>query len=175
MIEKLKNWIASIIINRKYNKRKLEIIKFNGFFENAKNFLIILPENPVEFSEADNLIKYLEEKGKRYDIFVQSDYSEYIPNWKYGMLYVFEPAYLSKLNLPNNVFLSKFENIEYDAVIDLCSFESSFYKILLLSIHSKIFIGMSENNSGDLYNFQIKTSENSEFSYEKLLNSLKMF
>lgn len=83
---------------------------------------------------------------------------------------------ISKLNLPLKIFLTKFDNLEYDIILDLNVKVNLFCSSLTNYIKSKIRIGFNKNTSDDYYNFQVENDEiKTELSYRNLLNSLKMF
>lgn len=176
MIKYIKEKIVNLLIEKRLRNNTPVNQSFSNLLEKTFTFLVIMPENEVDFHKSMEVLKYLDEHEKHITVF-SYDFRRSLINQKY------RPATIeygvidrTRLGLPSGRVIGELEKREFNAVIDLnrknniyCSFSANL-------VRSPLRIGFGKKNSDRFYNIQISDKEdNSEISYKNFLNCLQMF
>lgn len=174
MIRRIKKILGYFIL------RKHVLIKnvrsFKNFYSESSRILLSVP---MDTDARNSVLKFISElisDGKKV-ILIVHDNLKSIYVYRQGIsLQYFSEEELTKLKLPGKVLESKIKETHCDLFIDLDFMESLLnYGIAALS-DTKFKVGFKKEKSDRFYNFQVPMLErNYEFSYENLLNSLRMF
>ncbi|MBI9071994.1 MAG: hypothetical protein JEY94_10365 [Melioribacteraceae bacterium] len=176
MFDVLKQKIARFIVQRKFLKEKNISTSFNGFFKNAGNFLIILPEKEDDFNLSLIIPEYLRSVQKNVELVVfEPQLSLIHENYKYRS-FTYGINEKTKLNLPAQKLLTELRTRFYDIVIDLNLIGDEFSGAITNAVKANYRIGFESEKSDGLYNIQIKNiNKDPKTSYNNLLEALKMF
>ncbi len=175
MINNIKFNLAESIALKKFTKTQSFGNSFKQFISNAKDIMVILPENLEDMKAAFKIIKHFNTEKKNIYLYFNIDVANYIPVELKYISITFNPSDKTKIGLPTKDHLSKIEIIFFDLVIDLNREDNIFYSVICSAPKSKYRIGFIKKNSDRFYNFQVPNEINSEKSYRNLLNSIKMF
>jgi len=175
MINNLKSNLAESIALKKFTKTQSFGNSFRQFISNAKDIMVILPENLEDMKAAFKVIKHFNTEKKNIYLYFNIDVANYIPVELKYISVTFNPADKTKIGLPTKDHLSKIEIIFFDLVVDLNRENNIFYSVISSAPKSKYRVGFTKKNSDKFYNFQVPNEINSEKSYRNLLNSIRMF
>ena len=175
MLDKLKFNIAESLVLKKITKTQKLGNNFKHFVSNAKDVLVILPENLDDINAAIKIIKFLNGEKKNIYLYFNIDFTNYLPGELNFIPVTYNAGDKTKIGLPSKELLSKIEIIFFDLIIDLNREDSIFCSVICNAPRSKYKIGFTKKNADKFYNFQVPNEINSEKSYRNLLNSLRMF
>lgn len=176
MIEFFKGKTAKFLINRKLRHSKSEEISFTTAFRRSFSFLVVLPDDEIDFHASISVLRFLDDHKKSFQVLTRDYRVSLLPQIYRTRVIEVGISELTKLDLPNHKLTEKLENMRYDAVLDLNRQESLFAVFILQAIPSKVRIGFKRKGSDKYYNLQIVNSEEkAENSYNNYLNCLKMF
>ena len=171
----LKQKVANLVIRKRFKKQQFNNQSFTSAFENAKTFLVLMPESEDEFQYAFNILKHLESKKK--DFFILTyDYRVSVLPFKYrGKAISHGIRDKNKIDLPSRKLLSNLKKKNFDAVLDLNRKTQLFYIYVCCIVKAGISIGFTKKLADKVYNLQIANSAtNPKISYENLLSCLNM-
>lgn len=176
MIEFLKEKTAKFFVNKKHTLGKGEKFSFSAAFKRSFYFLVILPDDESDFRFAVQLLRFLDENKKSFQVLTRDFRVSLLPQIYRTRVIEVGISELTKLDLPNKKLTTKLESMRYDSIIDLNRKESLFALYILKAIPAKVKIGFQKKGSEELYNLQIANNEEKpENSYNNFLNCLKMF
>ena len=171
-----KTIIAKYKVNKIINNHIIDEMDFSSLFEKSYSFLVIMPDEEVDFHHAIYVLKYLNEESKHATIMTK-DYRVSLINPKLRPNVIeYEIRDISKIKLPTKKLISKLSEKNFDVVIDLNRKENLFYSCAVSQVNSAVKIGFEKKNSDKFYNFQIayKGIDPKE-AYKYLVNCLQMF
>lgn len=167
--------LASYLAQKRYLKSNPEQIHFNGIM-NYGNFLVLMPENDVDFINSFDFPKFLSIHKKNVTVVVaEYKYSSLVGRQKYRV-HTFGLTDVTRLSLPAESLVKKIDDMKYDVVVDMNRTVNIFFSALTNAVRSKIKVGFKKEDSDKFYNFQIvNNSVSPEVSYKNLINSIQMF
>ena len=176
MIKYIKEKIANYIVEKRLKKNAPSRQSFSNLLQKTFTFLVIMPEGEDDFHKSMQVLKYLDEHGKRLTVF-SYDFRRSLISEK------FRPSTIeygltdrTRLGLPSNRVISELESKEFNAVIDLNRGENIYCSFSANLVKAPLRISFRKKNSDKYYNVQISDNEdNSEISYKNFLNCLQMF
>jgi len=171
----LKFKFASYLAQRRYVKKQPEQIHFNGIMNNS-NFLVLMPENDVDFINSFDLPKFLSIHKKNVTVVVaEYKFSSLVGRQSYKV-HTFGLTEVTRLSLPTDSLVKKIDDTNYDVVIDMNRTVNIFFSALSNAVKSKIKIGFKKEDSDKFYNFQVVNNTVSpEVSYKNMIGSIQMF
>lgn len=176
MIEFIKEKTAKFLVNKKIRERLFEKLSFSEAFRRSFSFLVILPDDEKQFHASMQVLRFLDENKKSFQILTRDYRVSLLPQIYRTRVIEVGIADLTKFDLPNHKFIYKLENIRFDSVMDLNLSENLFAIYIVQSLPVKVRIGFKQNGSDKNYNLQIiNNEEKPENSYNNFLNCLKMF
>jgi len=176
MFDKIKKKIAVSLIKRKYINKGSEPVVFNDFFKKAINYLVIMPENDEDFKNSFAVIKELAEKGKSITLFIPEHRYSLIPAKEKYRVLSYSIQHVSKLFIPDVILQEKLRKKSFDVILNLNIRDNLFLDSSAFILNSSYRVGFKKGDFSNFYTLQIPLNENnSNISYENLLNSLKMF
>ncbi|MCH8171387.1 MAG: hypothetical protein IIB07_09735 [Bacteroidetes bacterium] len=172
----LKSIIAQYLINKRINNQSIDEITYSSLLKNSYSFLIMMPEEEVDFHHSIYVLEYLKKESKHTTIMTK-DYRVSLINPKLrSNLIEHEIRDVNKIKLPTKKLISKLNEKNYDVVIDLNRKENLFYSYAVSQVKSKLKIGFVKKGSDKFYNFQIACNgKEPEEAYKNLVNCLQMF
>jgi len=171
-----KTIIAKYKVNKSINNQVIDQIDFSSLLEKSYSFLVMMPEEEVDFHHAVFVLEYLKSKSKHATIMTK-DYRVSLinQNLRQGLI-EFEIRDISKIKLPVKKLISKLREKNFDVVLDLNRKENLFYSYAVSQIKSKIKISFEKKGSDKFYNFQVSCkNKEPEEAYKYLVNCLQMF
>ncbi|MEO8399070.1 MAG: hypothetical protein ABI550_04545, partial [Ignavibacteriaceae bacterium] len=139
-------------------------------------FLVLMPENESDFHHSIVVLKGLEENKKNATIFTFDFRVSLIPVKYRPHVIEYGIDDLNKINLPSKKIISKLNEYNFQAVIDLNRDENIFYSYVANIVKVPVRVGFKKKNSDKFYNLQIANNEaNADISYKNFLNSIEMF
>ena len=175
MIERTKKWISLKLLKRQLKRKSVEQSNFNNFIKNSKKFLLILPDDKVNWDFLMPTFDFLLKSEKELSLFFPENQLGSIPLKQKFSSITYNEVDVSRFNLPDKSLTDKLGNHTFDVVIDLNTKENIFYSAVANLVKSDFRIGFIKKDSDLYYNFQIPSEINNEISYRNLLNSLTMF
>ena len=171
-----KTIIAKYKVNKSINNQVIDEMDFSSLLKNSYSFLVMMPDEEVDFHHAIYVLEYLKAESKHTTIMTK-DYRVSLINPKLRPnLIEYEIRDISKIKLPTKKLLSKLSEKNFDVVIDLNRKENLFYSYAVSHIKSTLKIGFEKKGSDKFYNFQIACkSKGPEEAYKYLVNCLQMF
>lgn len=171
----LKFKFASYLAQKRYVKKKPAQIHFNGVMGNT-NFLVLMPENDVDFINSFDLPKFLSIHRKFVTVVVaEYKFSSLVGRQNYKV-HTFGLTEVTRLSLPTDSLIQKIDDAKYDVVIDMNRTVNIFFSALSNAVKSKIKVGFKKEDSDKFYNFQVvNNSVSPEVSYKNMIESIKMF
>ena len=172
----LKSIIAQYLINKRINNQSIDEITYSSLLKNSYSFLIMMPEEEVDFHHSIYVLEYLRTELKHTTIMTK-DYRVSLINPKLRQnLMEYEIRDISKIKLPTKKLISKLSENNFDVVIDLNRKENLFYSYAVFQVKSKLKIGFKKKGSDKFYNFQISCNgKEPEEAYKYLVICLQMF
>lgn len=176
MFEKLKLWLAYLIIKKKYWKSSNHLVNFNGKISQSIDFLFIMPGNEHDFRNSLELVRYFLIHNKNITLILPEHRVNLIQEKEKYKFITYNMLDFSKLKLPVKTLIDKIRKQDYDVTIDLNYRENPFYIALTVLSKAGIKVGFS-NEKTDLYlGLQFfHSSTNVEAVYRNFLNFLRMF
>ncbi|MHB8579849.1 MAG: DUF6913 domain-containing protein [Ignavibacteriaceae bacterium] len=176
MLDKIRDKVAILIINYKLRKRQLSKRNFNDLFKSSNSFLLILPENEIDYHNSINVLKFFEIHGKKFTIFTNDFRISPLPAKLQNNSINFGLKEMTFLKLPSRQLTNKLSAINVDMVIDLNRKNSLFNSCVANLVNANVRIGFEKNYSDKFYNLQFANSEESpEVFYNNFLNCIQMF
>ncbi len=171
----LKDQAASLVISKRFKKHQFNNQSFTSAFENAKSFLILMPEDEREFQYAFTILDHLESKKKDFYVLTY-DYRVSVLPFKYRNRAISHGIKdKNKIDLPTRRFLSSLKKKNFDAILDLNRKPQLFYIYVCCIVKAEVSIGFKKKFADRVYNLQISSSEtNPKISFENLLSCLNM-
>lgn len=161
---------------RLYSRKKSAAENFSGCIRDAKEILIIMPEQEADFELALRLAESRFFAGKKVSLLVRDVKVSSLKSRSKLPCISVDAASINRIKLPARNFSESLKSRKFDVIIDLNLAENVFFSVLSMIMNSKFRVGFKKKYSDKFYNFIIVNNEiNSEFSYRNLLNSLEMF
>lgn len=175
-ISYIKTKFAFFILNRKLKGKKNSEIYFSTVFLKSFSFLIILPDNDEDFRASTQILRFLDDHKKSFQILTRDYRVSLLPQIYKNKVIEVGVSHLNYFDLPNRNLSHKLESMKFDVVIDLNRIENVFSLCVSHTVQSKVRIGFARKGSDKYFNFQVSNKEkNPEKSYNNFLNCLKMF
>ncbi len=177
IVDDIKIKLGEKLLSREIKKSKISERKFSGFFRNAVDTLILLPEEDLYFRSAFDVVRFVKIHKKNVTLILPDHKRNLLPNnFEYQFITV-SPVSLSNLGLAAPSLIEDLKKKSYDIFIDLTLNESSFYSSIALNTMAEIKIALFEKeNSEKIFNLLFDADKtNYENSCRNLLNSLQMF
>ncbi len=176
MINRIKNILAGIVINKKLKDRNISKQSYHNLLEKSFNYLVLLPNNDDDFRASLSVLNYLDSNKKHVQVFTQDFKVSLIPQKFHLTAIDYGIEDISKLNLPGKRLTEKLSSLNVDAVIDLNRSENLFCSYAAVLVNSPLSIGITKKQSDKFYNLQFANSDdNSDMFYKNFLNCLLMF
>lgn len=171
-----KSIIAKYFVNKSINNQSIDERTFSSLLKNSYSFLIMMPEDEVDFHHSIYVLEYLKTELKHTTIMTK-DFRVSLINPKFRPdLIEYGIRDINKIKLPTKNLISKLNKKNFDIVIDLNRNENLFYSYAVSQTKSKFKIGFKKKGSDKFYNFQIVCNgKEPEDAYKYLVNCLKMF
>lgn len=144
--------------------------------DKSTEFLILMPDDDLDFNEAVEVIKYLKGLHKNVSLFLR-DYRVSLLHSREKFNYIeYGVNDFNKFYLPGKRITEALKDKKYEVMLDLNLKENIYAGIAGIIINCNYKIGFKKKDTLSCYNFQLINNENnSAFSYRNLLNSLQMF
>lgn len=176
MFEKIKFNLAHYLIRKKYLVLKSVPFTFNGILSNSSSYLIIMPEDTLEFTKSLVLIKFLLENEKSVTVLLHESKLNLFPVKENVTFIKFMDETKSRLNLPVKPFIKMLQNKEFDVVMDLNRSSNVFSTAVANIVKSRVKVGFEQQKREDYYDIRIvNSSEDPDQIYTNYINFLKMF
>jgi Family of unknown function (DUF6913) len=176
MLSGLKEKIAHSILDWKIKDKVYENQSFTEFFKKSFNFLILMPQNDVDFAHSVQVLNFLENKKKHVTIFT-FDFRVSLLPLKYRPRVIEHAAInANSLQIPSGKVIDKVKNMSFQVAIDLNRKENLFYSYIISIVNAPIKVGFAKNDADRFYNLQIKNEvEEAETAYKSFLDCLEIF
>ncbi len=153
--------------------------QFNGFLQNARKILIIMP---VRYDDAQSVgaeFKKLNDKLENSNITIVVEgirAAQLTENTKSRIIRLSQ-SHVNKFFLPRKLFLERVLESEYDVAIDLNLDFVLYAAYICRASNAKIRVGFSSDVADVFYNFQINIdkTKNAQEIYAQLIEYLKKF
>ncbi|MBK7631552.1 MAG: hypothetical protein IPJ23_12790 [Ignavibacteriales bacterium] len=176
MIEAIKENISRILISRKLKNIVLNEQDFSEALKRSGSFLILMPEDEMDFRACYIVLEYLEHLNKSIKILTRDYRISLLPAKFRNKAMEFGISDLNKLDLPSHKLVEKLSEMRFDGVMDLNRKDDLFYSYASNLVNARIRIGFTKKGADKYYNFQIANNDvESKVSYNNFLNCLKMF
>lgn len=176
MFSALKNRLAKFIVKRKYVGKNPPQISFNNFITNSVYYFVIMPEDSHDFENCLSILKFFDTNKKNVTVFIPEKNKNLVPGSAKFKFVTYNESDLTKLGIPNHVFVKRLRKKDFDLVIDLNLNDNILASAVTNIVSSNFRVGFVKTDSDKYYNLQFnKEQNNSEISYKNLLNSLGMF
>lgn len=176
MIKLIKKIAATIVLNKISKQRNLSEQQFNEFFKRSYSFLLVMPENEIDFNNSIPILEYLYKIKKEMFILTYDYRVSKLPVKFKSRVTDHGVNDMNKFDLPVKSFIRKLNENKYDVILDLNKEENIFYSLLVCKIKSSLKVGFAKPDSEKYYNVMIKIDENnSENCYQNFLICLQMF
>lgn len=176
MILPIKEKAAEFIINLKLRDHKFDELEFSRVFNRSYSYLVLMPKDNTDFRHAVEVLNFLRE-AKKNVIALTNDFRVSLLPTAFKVSAVEHGINdKTKLDLPSKKFLNRLKKMQFDVVIDTNRQPVLYYNFIANFVNSPVRIGFSGKNADQYFNLQIVNNKNeSENSYQNLLNCLKMF
>jgi len=157
-------------------KRKKNIVqKFNGVLANAKNFIVLMPENEHDFLDALEVTGFLLSKKIHVTLVANNLAMHVLKDKSPYRLEEYFPTDKNKFGFPKRKLVNRLKIYSYDALLALEKEVSPFQNYLADKIQTEIKIGTASPGNDKIYSVQIANGENAENdSYKIFLNCLQL-
>jgi Family of unknown function (DUF6913) len=171
-----KSKIAQYLVNKSINNQTIDERAYSSLLKNSYSFLVMMPNEEVDFHHSIYVIEYLNKESKHVTIMTR-DYRVSLINPKLRPNIIeYEIRDISKIKLPTKKLISKLSEKNFDVVIDLNRKENLFYSYAVSQAKSQLKIGFEKKGSDKFYNFQVSyKGKEPEEAYKYLVNCLQMF
>ncbi|MCK5700111.1 MAG: hypothetical protein KAI29_03125, partial [Cyclobacteriaceae bacterium] len=173
--EMIKEKAAKFVVNQVLKKSNFQEQSFSSVINNSITFLVLMPDDDLDFKYSMEILKYLHENKKEV-LILTSDYRvSLLPIHLRRFAFGHAIRDTNKINLPSRVLISKLLKRKFDVVIDLNQKEQLFYSYVSGIVKLKVRIGFKKLLADKTFNIQIANNEtNPKISYKNLLNCLRM-
>jgi len=171
----IKEKAAKFVVNQVLKKSDFQEQSFSSVIHNSITFLVLMPDDDLDFKYSMEILKYLHENKKEV-LILTSDYRvSLLPIHLRRFAFGHAIRDTNKINLPSRVLISKLLKRKFDVVIDLNQKEQLFYSYVSGIVKAKVRIGFKKLLADKTFNIQIANNEtNPKISYKNLLNCLRM-
>ena len=171
----MKNFLANIYFAIATKRRKRFVQKFNGILSNAKNYVLLMPEDETDFQNALVVAEYLISKKFQVSLVANNLALHFIKNKSPFRLEEYYPADKNRLGFPKIKLLQRLKIYSYDTLISLEREPSFFQEVCADQLQSEIKIGSMNSGNGKIYSvlLSIKNEDSVDF-YKNFLNCLQL-
>jgi hypothetical protein len=172
----IKNKIALAIVEKAVKSRQETNRPIADFFKKSFTFLILMPEDELDFQRSFEVLRFLDQHRKHITIFTNDFRINLLPPNFRSRAIDFSIEDRNKFNIPTKQLISRLNEISVNAVMDLNRQENLFFSYSANMVNSFYRIGFIKTDSDKFYNIQIgNDGESAELSYKNFLNCLQMF
>ncbi|MFA4923401.1 MAG: hypothetical protein WC557_04330 [Ignavibacteriaceae bacterium] len=171
----MKNFLVNIYFSLTAKRRKGVIQKFNGVLSNAKNFVLLMPENETDFQNALSVAEFLLSKKLHVTLVANNLAMHLIKDKSPYRLEEYYPTDENKLGFPKLKLLRRLKIYSYDALISLEKEPSSFQKFCADNLSAEVKIGLAVPGNSKIYSVQISINSADSIDFYKIfLNCLQL-
>jgi len=170
----MNNFLGDIYFSVTFKRRKAIVQKFNAVLSNAKNFVLLMPEDETDFINALVVAEFLLSK-KLHVALVANNLSMHLMKDKSPYrLEEYYPTDKNRLGLPKIKLVRRLKIYSYDTLISLDRESSAFHKFCADKLSAEYKVGLAKPGNDKMYNiqFSIEPTESVDF-YKIFLNCLQ--
>lgn len=176
MFEELKRKIAHYLLRKKHIRKFEESIEFKSIIKDAKEILLIMPENDSDFKDSLESVKYFQHNKKNISIFIEEAKQSTFQLTHNVKLVSYLQVQITRFFLPDKMLLKRLHDKKFDVVIDLNLKENTFFSCVANVVNSKIRVGFRKNRSEEYYNILYESRQDEPvLAYKNLIEHLSMF
>lgn len=170
----IKDFIGNIYLSFTTKRRKNIIQKFNGILSGAKNYVLLMPENNVDFQNALLIAEDLLSKNFHVTLIANNLLMPLLRDKSHYRLEEYFPTDKNRFGFPKIKLMQRLKIFSYDALISLSKEVSPFQNYCADKLSAGVKIGAALPGNYKIYEVQVsvKDADQSDF-YKIFLNCLQ--